>query len=133
MTETYMLDTDICGYIIKNRTEELRKIFLAHQDEDLCISAVTYAEMLYGLENKPSKKLAGDISAFVSLVRIVDWNQAAAREYAKIRHFLTVNGKIIGDLDMQIAAAALAMGATLITHNKKHFGLVPELSIRDWS
>jgi tRNA(fMet)-specific endonuclease VapC len=133
MAETYMLDTDICGYIIKNRSAELRKIFLAHQDGNLCISAITYAEILYGLENRPLKKLADDINAFISLVRIVDWNQAAAREYAKIRHFLTVNGKIIGDLDMQIAAAALALGAILITHNKKHFSLVPKLSTADWS
>jgi tRNA(fMet)-specific endonuclease VapC len=132
MSETYMLDTDICSYIIKERSVGLKKIFLEHAKDALCISAVTYAELLYGLEKKPSEKLARDISEFAVLVRVVDWDHAAAQKYAKIRHYLTSNGKTISDLDMQIAAAALAMDARLVTNNKKHFGMVPGLTLVDW-
>ncbi|MDR1966037.1 MAG: type II toxin-antitoxin system VapC family toxin [Synergistaceae bacterium] len=132
MPETYMLDTDICSYIIRDRPPRLKKAFLEHEKDAVCISAVTYAELLYGLEKKPSEKLERDISEFVILVKIVDWNYAAAQKYAKIRHYLTANGRVISDFDMQIAAAALAMNAKLITNNKKHFGMVPELALADW-
>jgi tRNA(fMet)-specific endonuclease VapC len=132
VAETYMFDTDICSYVIKNRPAELKKIFLGHKNDNFCISVITYAELLYGLERKPSDKLAGDIGTFAALVQIVDWTHTAAQKYAKIRHFLNTNGKIIGDLDMQIAAAALAANATLVTHNQKHFSMVPGLIIEDW-
>jgi tRNA(fMet)-specific endonuclease VapC len=132
MPETYMLDTDICSYIIKNRPVGLKDVFKEHEKDDLCISTVTCAELLYGLEKKRSDKLERDIDALVALVRVVDWNYLAARKYAKIRHHLASTGKVISDLDMQIAAAALAMDAKLVTNNKKHFGLVPDLPIADW-
>jgi tRNA(fMet)-specific endonuclease VapC len=132
MGETYMLDTDICSYIIRERPPRLKSVFLEHAGNTLCISAVTYAELLYGLEKKPSEKLERDIGEFAALVRIVDWNHAAAQRYAKIRHYLTANGKIISDMDMQIAAAALAINARLVTNNKKHFGMVPGLALEDW-
>jgi tRNA(fMet)-specific endonuclease VapC len=111
---------------------ELKRDFLKHRGGALCVSIITYAELLYGLEKKPSEKLARDIDEFVHLVEIVDWNYAAARQYAQIRHYLTSSGKIINAMDMQIAAAAMAMNATLVTNNKKHFGLVPGLAIADW-
>jgi tRNA(fMet)-specific endonuclease VapC len=132
MSETYMLDTDICSYIIKERPIRLKNVFWEHAKNSLCISAVTYAELLYGLEKKPSEKLERDIDSFVALVRIVDWDHIAAQKYAKIRHYLTTNGRIISDLDMQIAAAALAINAQLVTNNKKHFGVVPDISLTDW-
>jgi tRNA(fMet)-specific endonuclease VapC len=132
MTETYMLDTDVCSYIIKNRPIELKKTFQRHRNDTLCISAVTYAELLYGLEKKPSDKLARDINEFVVLVTIAEWGHTAAQQYAKICHFLTSRGKTIGVLDMQIAAAAMAMNASLVTNNKKHFSVIPGLITVDW-
>jgi tRNA(fMet)-specific endonuclease VapC len=127
-----MLDTAICGYIIKNRPVELKRIFRQHRNDALCISAVTYAELLYGLERKPSDKLAHDINEFVVLVTIEEWGYAAAQQYAKICHCLTSKGGAIGTMDMQIAAAAIAMNASLVTNNKKHFSMIPGLTIVDW-
>jgi tRNA(fMet)-specific endonuclease VapC len=132
MPEIYMLDTDVCSYIIKRRPTDLQEKFLKHKNDILCISVVTYAELLYGLEKNPSDKLERDISEFTTLVRIVDWNHAAARMYAKIRHAMTRKGQVIGTLDMQIAAAALAMDARLVTNNHKHFKMVSGLKIADW-
>ena len=132
MPEIYMLDTDVCSYIIKNRPADLKETFLKHKNDVICISAVTYAELLYGLENNPSGKLERAINEFVSLVQIIDWNLAAARKYAKIRHAMTKRGTVIGSLDMQIAAAAIAADARLVTNNKKHFRKIEDLKIADW-
>jgi tRNA(fMet)-specific endonuclease VapC len=133
MAETYMLDTDICSFIIKERPIEIKNDFTKHSKDAICISIMTYAELLYGLEKKPSDKLARDIDEFVTLVQVIDWNYSAARQYAKIRHYLTSRGKIISDLDMQIAASAIATNAGLVTNNKKHFGVVPDLVMADWT
>jgi len=132
MAEIYFLDTDVCSYIIKHRPAVLKNTFLKHKNDTICISVVTYAELLYGLEKNPSERLARAVAEFVSLVHVVDWNRAAAQKYAKIRHVLTKKGQIIGSLDMQIAAAAWAVDAQLVTNNKKHFGNIEGLKIADW-
>ena len=132
MPEVYMLDTDVCSYIIKHRPACLKETFLKHKDDILCISAVTYAELLYGLEKNPSDRLVHDVTEFVSLVKVVDWNSVAAQKYAKVRHAMTKKGQIIGSLDMQIAAAAMAVDAQLVTNNKKHFEIIENLKIADW-
>ena len=132
MAEFFILDTDVCSYIIKHRPAGLKETFLKHKNDTLCISVVTYAELLYGLEKNPSKKLEHDIAKFISLVRVVDWNNLAAQKYANIRHALTKKGQVIGSLDMRIAAAALAMDAQLVTNNKKHFENIEGLKIADW-
>ena len=132
MPEIYILDSDACSYIIKHRPTALKNTFLKHQKDIICISVVTYAELLYGLEKNPSEKLERHITEFVSLVHIIDWNRAAAQKYSKIRHELTKKGLVIGSLDMQIAAAACAMDAQLVTNNKKHFENIEGLRIADW-
>ena len=132
MSEIYMLDSDACSYIIRHRPAALKSTFLKHKNDTICISVVTYAELLYGLEKNPLEKLERDVTEFVSLVQVVDWNRAAAQKYAKIRHALTKKGLVIGSLDMQIAAAALAMDAQLVTNNKKHFENIEGLRIADW-
>jgi tRNA(fMet)-specific endonuclease VapC len=137
MPEVYMLDTDVCSYIIKHRPPDLKETFLEHKNDTLCISSVTYAELLYGLllyglEKNPSERPERDITEFVSLVHVVDWNHVAAGKYAKIRHAMMKKGNVIGSLDMQIAAAAMAADAQLVTNNKKHFGSIEGLKIADW-
>ena len=132
MSDIYMLDTDVCCYIIKHRSPDLQKKFVMHKNDTLCISAVTYAELLYGFEKKPSDKLERDITEFVTLVLVVDWNHTAAQKYAKIRHSMTKSGHVIGALDMQIAAAAMAADAQIVTNNMKHFEKIEGLRIADW-
>ena len=132
MPEIYMLDTDICSYIIKDRPLGLKKDFLKRESDTICISVVTYAELLYGFEKNPSEKLGRDINDFVTLVQVKDWDHNAAIKYAKIRHHMTSTGKVISALDMQIAAAAISLNARLVTNNKKHFSLVPDLILVDW-
>jgi len=131
MPKTYMLDTDICSYVIRNQ-RELADVFIKHQHEDICISVVTYAELLYGVKNSGSHRVETEVKRFLPLVRVLDWSEAAASHYADIKYFLKKNGAPVGNMDMLIAAAALAINAPLVTNNKKHFSLVPNLAIADW-
>ena len=131
MPKTYLLDTDICSYIIRNQ-RELAGVFVEHQGDDICVSVITCAELLYGVINSGSIRIETEVKRFLSLVRVLDWNEAAARHYADMKDFLKKNGSPIGNMYMLIAAAALALNVPLVTNNKKHFSLVPNLKIADW-
>ena len=130
MPTLYMLDTDICSYVIRNQ-RELADVFIKRQHEDICISVITYAELLYGVKKSGSHRVEEEVKRFLSLVRVQDWCETAASQYAGIKDFLKKNGSPIGNMDMLIAAAAVAVNAHLVT-NKKHFRLVPNLTIADW-
>jgi tRNA(fMet)-specific endonuclease VapC len=131
MPETYMLDTDICSYIIRNQ-RELADAFIKHQQDDICISVITYAELLYGVKNSGSQRVEKEVMRFLPLVRVLDWSETAARRYADIKDFLKKQGTPIGNMDMLIASAALAIDATLVTNNEKHFGKIGGLKITNW-
>ena len=131
MPETYMLDTDICSYIIKNK-RELADVFIKHQHEDICISVITYAELLYGVKKSGSHRVETEVKRFLPLVKVLDWDEATAKHYVDIKDFLKKNGTPIGNMDMMIAAAAIAVDATLVTNNEKHFGKVYGLKITNW-
>ena len=107
-------------------------VFIKHQDDNMCVSVVTYAELLYGVKNSGSLKIETEVKRFLSLMKVLDWNEAAARHYADIKVFLKKTGSPIGNMDMLIAAAARAMNIPLVTNNKKHFSLIPDLAIADW-
>ncbi len=131
MPDRYMLDTDVSSYVIRENPRTLLDVFVAHR-EAICISSITYAELLYGLRNRYSERLERKIDQFVSLVRVMDWTACEARKYAELRHHLQRSGTPIGNMDMLIAASALSVGAALVTNNKKHFSCVPNLEIADW-
>ncbi len=129
----YMLDTDICSYIIKERPFQVFEYFQKLEMEQLCISVVTYAELLYGVEHSSSKRINRKIiEEFVKHLTIVPWDEAAAEHYARIRAYLQANGKIIGAMDMMIAAHARSQNMTLVTNNDKHFSRVPKLIVENW-
>lgn len=134
MKNFFMLDTDICSYIMRESPCGLISVFEAHQGigDEICISAVTHAEILFGIKLKNSERLNEKYSAFVGLVKIVSWDERSAEEYAAIKIKLNKSGTPIGNMDMMIAASALSIGAFIVTNNKKHFGLVPNLKIADW-
>ena len=132
MPNVFMLDTDVCSYIIRKKPKELENVFISHQDDVICMSVITYAALQYGVLNKQSARLKQQVDDFISLIKVIDWTDATARRYAEIRHHLTKTGRTIGNMDILIAAAALAMNAQLVTNNKKHFSGVPGLQIADW-
>ena len=118
----YMLDTDMCSYIIKDHPESVRKRFQKLAMEQICISVVTYAELVYGVERSSSKRINRPIiDDFIQYLDVLDWGVDAVDHYGKIRANLESNGSSIGAMDMMIAAHAKSTGAILVTNNQKHF------------
>ena len=129
----YMLDTDICSYVIRERPLEVYEKFKKVKVNQLCISVVTYAELIYGVEHSSSREINRPIiDDFVRHLDIITWDREAAEHYGKIRAFLRAKGSIIGSMDMMIAAHARSQNMTLITNNDKHFKRVPKLRIENW-
>jgi tRNA(fMet)-specific endonuclease VapC len=129
----YMLDTDICSYIIRERPVSVLEKFKRIDTSNLCISAVTQAELLYGIAKSSSKKVNREIvDDFIGRLVVLDWNSAAAEKYGELRADLESKGKTIGNMDMMIAAHALSIGATVVTNNIRHFSTVPRLKSINW-
>ncbi len=129
----YMLDTDICSYLIKGCSEELLLNLNKHSNDAICISSITYAELLFGAIRINSKKIKNKIDAIVQKIGIVHFDEQAACFYSKIRNALEKNGTPIGNMDILIAACALSAGAVLITNNEKHFKHVSNLKTENWT
>ncbi len=127
----YMLDTDTSSYIIKQRPASVIEKFETCFPEEISISVVTYAELLFW--TKRSEKTDRQIiDVFVSELVVHSWNEQAAEIYAEIRYDLQRSGKLIGAMDMLIAAHAQSLKATLVTNNTKHFERIPSLSVENW-
>src|SRR5260221_13252148 len=131
----HLLDTDTASYIIKRRSPAIEPKLAEIPTDRVCVSAVTRAELMYGLKRlPPSHRLHVGVSLFLKLVRVLAWDAEAADWYAEIRHQLTTAGQLIGEMDMVIAAHALATGAVLVTNNTRHFGRVAApLALANWN
>ena len=129
----YMLDTDICSYIIRNKPPEARARMNAVPLDDQCISVVTLAELLYGVKrsSKPVVNRAV-LNAFLGHVTLQKWDAEAAEHYSEIRAVLESKGVPIGSMDMMIAAHARSLGAIIVTNNRQHFERVPGLRVETW-
>lgn len=128
----YMLDTDICSYVLKEKPLEVLKRFDDVDAGALCISVITQAELHYGAERKQSKKLHTLVNRFISRMKVLPWPHQAASVYAKTRHQLDQAGTPIGNMDLLIAAHAIAAKVTLVTNNSRHFSKVNGLQFENW-
>ncbi|MCD4677314.1 MAG: type II toxin-antitoxin system VapC family toxin [Desulfobacula sp.] len=129
-----MLDTDICSYIIRERPLKVFEHFETLTMDQFCISVVTYAKLIYGVEHSSSIKINRSIvDQFVKHLSIIDWNKNAAEHYGNIRAILQAGGNVIGAMDMMIAAHARSQNMTLVTNNEKHFKRVPKLQVENWT
>lgn len=129
----YMLDTNICIYTIKHKPEAVIKAFLAHDPDELCISSITYAELMYGVEKSAAperNRLA--ITMFLSPLSILEFDALAAEQYGSIRADLERKGTPIGSMDMLIAAHAKSENLILVTNNTREFFRVEGLQVEDW-
>ena len=129
----YMLDTNICIYIIKQKPKEVIDKFKKMKENDICISSITYSELLYGAEKSSNvKKNLLALTMFLSNIEILPYDENASSEYGLIRAELEKNGKPIGPLDMLIAAHAKSLNIKLVTNNVKEFERVKGLKIENW-
>ncbi|WP_217705022.1 type II toxin-antitoxin system VapC family toxin [Victivallis sp. Marseille-Q1083] len=131
MKKLYMLDTDTCSYIIKGANRALIEQVKAHKNQ-LCISSITLAELLFGAAKKNSPRLTVAVDLFQQLVDVRPWHSEAAVQYAMIRQQLELSGTPIGNMDMLIAASAMAEKACLVTNNTAHFSRISKLKLENW-
>jgi len=129
----YMLDTNICIYIIKNRPVNVIERFRTLKPSDVCISSVTFAELEYGVAKSVMPERNRDaLAMFVSPLEIVPFDSQAAAVYGKIRAELERAGRVIGAMDMLIAAHAISLNIPLVTNNTKEFERVGGLYAENW-
>lgn len=132
----YMLDTDICSYIIRQHDPRLLATMQTRvrSGAEISISVVTYAELRLGAERLPRTARHHEmIQAFCArLSAVVAWSRTAADEYARLQAGLFKAGKPIGRNDAMIAAHAIDLGCILVTNNQRHFARVPNLQLESW-
>jgi len=128
----FMLDTDICIYLINERVEALRNKFELNAHA-ICISSITYAELCFGVSHSARiEDNRRELEEFRLNLDILPFDAAAGIHYGEIRQALTQRGRAIGANDLLIAAHARSAGATLVTNNEGEFGRVPGLRMENW-
>lgn len=130
----YILDTNICIYAIKHKPEQVFLKLQEHDPSEICISSVTYAELVHGVEKSQSiEKNRVALTLLLANIDIMDFDSSAAESYGKIRAALEKEGLPIGPLDMMIAGHAESLGYTVVTNNTKEFGRVNGLKLENWA
>lgn len=129
----YMLDTNICIYTIRNQPAQVRDSFIRHH-EQLCVSAVTVMELIYGAEKSsvPAKNMAV-VDRFLARLAQIDYDRRAAKHTGQLRAELRKKGAPIGAYDQMIAGHARSLGLVLVTNNEREFSRVPGLRIENWA
>ncbi len=128
-----MLDTNMVSYVIRERDKKVNQQLSKAGMENLCISVITEAELYYGLARRPeARKLAQAVQALLARVQIRTWDSDTARAYANLRVFGERQGLSLSNLDMQIAAHAIAVDAILVTHDQAFKKFAPRLKTEDW-
>lgn len=126
----YMLDTNICIYIIKKKPVQVLNRLRKHDLSDICISSITLSELEYGVkksQKKAQNKLA--VTRFVAPLEIMAYDDRATVQYGAIMATLEKTGKPIGAMDLLISAHARSLNCILVTNNEKEFSRVPDLLI----
>lgn len=129
----FLLDTNICIYITKNKPERVREYFNLHQNQ-ICINSVVLMELLFGAEksNFPADNRLV-VEAFTQNLQILNYDSRAAEHTAEIRAELERNGNKIGAYDNMIAGHARSLGLVVVTNNEKEFNRVSGLRIENWA
>ena len=136
MKQTYMLDTNICSFIMRERPESVLKALQAHSEnrDRIVISAITYAELRFGaIGKKASPKHNVIVNEFMERIDgVLAWDQSAVEATTLIKKVLSDQGTPIGNNDTMIAGHAISEGCILVTNNTKEFNRVADLQIEDW-
>ncbi len=130
----YLLDTNICIYIIRQKPPQVLQKFFAYAPSEIGISVITLAELQHGVykSNRPEQS-AQALAQFLLPLTVVDFTPDAAVIYGKIRAHLEKQGTPIGPLDVFIAAHALQLNLMVVTNNVGEFSRVPDLRVENWA
>ena len=132
----FMLDTDTCIFLMRGESPALAARVQSVPLQQQVMSAVTFAELTYGVQASAAAKRKQNQSVLASLVlhlAVLDWPKDAAKHYAEIRADLKKRGAQLGAADLMIAAHARAMGAIVVTNNVKDFERVKGLEVENWT
>lgn len=129
----YLLDTDICIYLIKKRPPEVLERFRQHSPQDVAISIITLFELEYGVEKSQYPQRSKDaLAKFLLPLNLINLDRSSAIEAAIIRAQLEKKGMPIGPYDLLIAGLARSRDMTLVTNNIKEFERVDSLHLENW-
>ena len=129
----YLLDTNICIYIIKKKPVEVIKRFLKMKPDSIGISSITVSELYYGIakSSKPNENTIA-FEQFILPLTVLDFNKDDSIAYGRLRAKLEQKGKLIGAMDMLIAAQALSRDLITVTNNEREFKKIEGLSVENW-
>lgn len=129
----YMLDTNICIYLIKEKPAQVLERLQKLRITDVCISSITLSELEYGVAKSVKKdQNQAALTQFIVPIEVVPYDESAAALYGTIRASLEKKGLPMGALDLLIAAHALSRKFTIVTNNAREFKRIPELKIENW-
>jgi tRNA(fMet)-specific endonuclease VapC len=132
-TVRFMLDTNICIYLMKGKIASVQRHFAALQAHEVGISVITQGEIYFGASKSQQRALAFNaLQALCLTMRVLDLDASVAHHYGEIRASLETKGKPIGANDLWIAAHARALGLTLVSNNLREFSRVPGLTVANW-
>ena len=129
----YLLDTNICIYLIKKRPSKVLERFRQHSPQDIAISTVTLFELQYGVEKSQYRQRSEDaLAKFFLPLNLIDLDRSSAVEAATIRAQLEKEGMPIGAYDLLIAGLARSLDMTLVTNNTREFERIAGLHLENW-
>jgi len=129
----FLLDTNTASFVIKGNIARVRQQLVRVPVSRIAISAVTEAELLFGIARRPEAvRLAVLVEEFLARVEVLPWDRNAARAYASLRAVLEREGTSIGNLDLMIAAHALATDSILVSSDRA-FRRIRQLKLEDWT
>lgn len=130
----YLIDTNICIYVMNQRPPEIIQKFKNTKIGQIAISTITVSELSYGVaKSKYQKQNAKRLEEFLAPFEILPYDEEASKHYGIIRSQLENRGNVIGPLDMLIAAHALSKDLVLVTNNEKEFNRIEALKIENWA
>lgn len=129
----FLLDTNICVYIIKNKPPQVLAKFKTLDISDVGISSITVAELEYGVyKSQRQEQNNAALSQFLIPLEILPFDEQATQTYGRIRAELECQGIVIGSMDMLIASQAISLGLILVTNNVRELSRIPELVLENW-
>jgi len=133
MPPRFLLDTNIVSYLLKGQMPAAKLRFDEETPDSMVISSITEAEVFYGIANRPGTvRLRAAAESFFATATVLPWDSATARVYGQLRAGQERKGRPLSVEDLMIAAHALALGLTLITHHQA-FSFVDGLKTEDWT
>lgn len=130
---SYLLDTNIVSQLVRRPHGAIAERISLEGEGSVCTSIIVASELRFGVRKRGAEQLSKQVEQVLSAMQVLPFEAPADRLYAKLRFYLEEKGTLIGPNDMLIAAQALALECTVVTHNVREFTRVPGLTVMDWS